>query len=192
MGLRQGARLSNQTGMALTYYIDGYNIIHHCPQLRPLAHRDFEAARDALVDRVSRYCAVTGETASVVFDGRGRVTDLAAPLHASPGVDVIYSPAHQSADAYIERCVYESGDRLQIVVVSGDRGIRDLCRGLGTLTMTPRNFLGAVTDRLARELETRSFRQSHHNIRRLEDRLDHASHSHLHRLKRKFDPHDKT
>jgi len=121
--------------MPILYYIDGYNVIHHCDRLRALARVDFEAARDALVDRVTRYCCDAGQAARIVFDGRGRSSDRAAPVLSSPCIEVLYSSEQQTADALIERMVYETGKRTELVVVTSDRGIRDLCGGLGALTM---------------------------------------------------------
>lgn len=158
--------------MSATYYIDGYNVIHQCPKLQPLTQTDFEAARDALVDRISRYCGITGEPAKVIFDGRGRRAEPHAPYRGAPGLEVIYSPGHLTADAIIERHVYSSGARREIVVVTGDRGIRDLCRGLGSLVMTPVHFLGMVDEILNRSNAQLRNNYERFSTNRLEDRLD--------------------
>ena len=119
-----GARRWRPFSMAFLYYIDGYNVIHFCSQLRPLAEENFEAARDALVERVARFCAASGEVAKIVFDGRGHQAEPAPPFRGSPGMEVIYSPKSQSADAFIEREAYVAPRRGDVVVVTGDRGIR--------------------------------------------------------------------
>jgi predicted RNA-binding protein with PIN domain len=167
----------------LVYYIDGYNVIHFCSQLKPLAMENFEAARDALVERVARFCAVTGETAKIVFDGRGRQADPTLPLCGTPGLEVIYSPRSQSADAYIEREAYMTSRRGDMVVVSGDSGIRTLCRGLGTLTMEPDNFLGTIEERLESERLGRDATQTGYTRHTVEDRLDEASRDRLRELR---------
>ena len=43
---------------------------------------------------------------------------------------------------YLDRQDYSS----EIIVVSGDRGIRDLCQTLGALIMGPDNFLATVRE----------------------------------------------
>lgn len=173
--------------MPVTYYIDGYNVVHHCSRLRALIQDNFEVGRDALVDRVSRYCATTGESATIVFDGRGRTPEPMAPFRGSPGLEVIYSPAHQSADALIERAVYDAKDRRNIIVVSGDQGIRDLCRGLGALVMSPDNFLVTVDERLERDRAGLRAQQNTHTSSSIEDRLDPSARDRLHALKKQLE-----
>src|SRR5690606_369734 len=103
--------------MATLYYIDGYNVVHHAPTLVDLARHDLERARETLVDCVAHFCSLTGERARVVFDGVGsRPQPTRRPT--APGVEVIYAPAHKSADAYIERAVYKTADRREIIVVT--------------------------------------------------------------------------
>ena len=144
---------------------------------------NFEAARDALVERVARFCAVTGERAKIIFDGRGRQADPDLPVRGGPGLEVISSPKSQSADALIEREAYVAGRRGDMVVVSGDSGIRALCRGLGTLTMEPDNFLKTIEERLENERLGREATQTGYTRQTVEDRLDEASRERLRRLR---------
>ena len=102
--------------MSWTYLVDGYNVIHHCSILQPLAHRDFEAARDALVEKVARFCAGTGCRTTIVFDGRERQAEKAVSFEGAPTLKVVYSSRGRSADAVIERSVYAASDRRSIVV----------------------------------------------------------------------------
>ena len=125
------------------YYIDGYNVIHHCPRLRRLVKKDFETAREALIESVSRFCSVSGEKAVLIFDGRGVQSAAASCPHGS-GLEVMYSPGHLSADTVIERMVYGirgGGMKRDIIVVTADSGIRELCRAMGALVMNAVNFL---------------------------------------------------
>ncbi len=169
--------------MPLTYYIDGYNVIHQSRSIRPLLKADFETARDALVERVARFCSVTGERAQIVFDGRGRRAEPALPFHRAPGLEVVYSPGHQTADALIERSVYNTVDRRHLVVVSGDSGIRNLCRGLGALVMSPASFLATVRETVG---NSRASLERDHRANprlRVEDRLSAENLRQLRRLK---------
>lgn len=161
--------------MALTYLIDGYNVLHHCPSLRRIVAHDFETARETLVDRVARFCAASGEKALVVFDGRGRRGKKVQPRTGQSGVFVIYSPGNKSADAFIEREVYGARDRRSVVVVSADRGILDLCQGLGTLIMRPDGFLATLAEHLTRERASLASHRNHHSRSTLGDRLDTVS-----------------
>jgi len=172
--------------MSSIYLIDAYNVIHHCPQLKPLARRDFEAARDALVDRVSRFCGTTSEPAKVIFDGRGRKAELHLPYRGAPGLEVIFSPGHLNADAVIEREVYAAKHRREMVVVTADRGIRDLCRGLGSLVMAPDHFLNMVDDVLARSSSHLRTHYEKFSTNLLEDRLPDHARERLSKLKKRL------
>ncbi|MDQ1255813.1 MAG: uncharacterized protein QG656_407 [Candidatus Hydrogenedentes bacterium] len=167
----------------MQYLIDGYNVIHHSAILKPLLDTHFEAARDALVDKVAQFCSVSGHRARIVFDGRGQKGASGMDLPGAPGLDVFFSADGQSADAVIERLVYASSSRRDTIVVTSDRGIRGLCMGLGAFTMEPDNFL---VD--AREVQSRLFEHLDRSRRedppqRVQDRLDDATLEHLRQLR---------
>ena len=174
--------------MPYLYYIDGYNVIHHCPELQALAQADYEAARNRLLELAVQFRGATGARMSIVFDGRGDRPQTDASSAATAGVEILYSPGHQSADTVIERAVYAAEDRRRIVVVSGDRGLRELCRALGTLVMAPGHFLTEV-QAAERELRTTAERlgQPGQAIGLMEDRLDAEALRRLLRLRKKLD-----
>jgi predicted RNA-binding protein with PIN domain len=174
--------------VARVYYIDGYNVLHHCASLQHLVSHDFESARDAFAEMVARYCNDSGHRAVIVFDGRRHRTDPMPAELTLPGVDIQYSPPHLSADSVIERMVYNSGrNRLDIVVVTGDNGIRDLCRAMGSLVMSPKNFMAEV----GVSVETsRSHIRHQHQVRKrlvIEDRLHPESLERLRRIREALD-----
>ncbi|HQH67997.1 MAG TPA: NYN domain-containing protein [Candidatus Hydrogenedentes bacterium] len=174
--------------MANLFYIDGYHVIHHCRRLKALARADFEAARETLIDRVARYCSDAGQAARIIFDGCGRRPDLISPFLSTPRLEVIYSPAHQTADALIEREVYEAGNRSAIVVVTSDRGIRDLCGGLGALTMHPDHFLKTIEESL--QQARTSLQAAQHRPQRatrMEDHLDEETRASLENLRQRLE-----
>jgi predicted RNA-binding protein with PIN domain len=104
-----------------------------------------------------------------------------------PGLEVVYSPGHLTADALIEREVYNAETRRHLVVVSGDRSLRDLCRGLGALVMNPDNFLVTVRESVGQARQ--SLQQSHqaHRPLRIEDRLSDETLRYLRNLKDKLE-----
>jgi predicted RNA-binding protein with PIN domain len=159
--------------MPMHYYIDGYNVLHKSDLLRPLARTDFEAAREALIDKVAVFCGTTDNRVSIVFDGRGKTRGEVMPHGRGVGrLEVIYTHGELSADAFIEREVYKAAVRREVVAVSSDRGIRGLCQGLGAMVMDGNNFLQTVRSARAeidRNLEQR--RKEHHTLARIEDRL---------------------
>ncbi|HPO11847.1 MAG TPA: NYN domain-containing protein [Candidatus Hydrogenedentes bacterium] len=169
------------------YYIDGYNVLHSSSLLRPLAIKDFEAARDALVDKVAAFCVATGKQAVIVFDGRGKHQPERAPTapHVK-GLEILYSPHHLSADAVIERMIYKTHNRLDTVVVSSDQGMRDLCRNMGALTMAADNFLQEVRETRNDTARTLSSLDKKADPPRIEDRLDDSTMARLSALKEKL------
>lgn len=135
--------------MSEIYFIDGYNLLHTDPGWSSLADRDLEAARETVVEAVSRWTIHRGCRACVFFDGQGRQHERVAPEAGRPNVDVVFTSNRLSADALIERGVYTAERRHAVIVVTADRGIRDFCLGLGALTMTPEHFLSALGTAIA-------------------------------------------
>lgn len=169
--------------MSLHYFVDAYNLMYQCPHLSAAARHNLESARDDLIDRVARFCAASGNRAVIVFDGRGRDVDRETVIG---GVEVIYAPHHLSADSIIERRVYESNQRSHTVIVSADRGIRDLCGGMGALTMRPAAFLAEMRDRVTRErVHLREAAEKSQRVN-LEDRLPAESLERLHAIRRRL------
>jgi len=126
--------------MSLQYYIDGYNVIHQFTAFQELARHDLEAARGALIEELMSFCSASDARVSVVFDGQGDAQKPAG-VPGVPRLTIAFSPGKLSADTYIESAVYVAKDRRSIVVVSGDRGIRDLCMGIGASTLRPEYFM---------------------------------------------------
>lgn len=157
--------------MARLYYVDGYNILHASSALRPVARRDFERAREMLIDKIALLCINTGKRVVVVFDGRGHRSEQVPHGRDAAGLEVVYASGNQTADAYIERQVYLFPDKFDVVVVSNDRGMRDLCRGMGALVMEADNFLAETRE--SREFVDTAIQDSRRpSPTRLEDHLD--------------------
>ncbi len=173
--------------MPTLYYIDGYNVLYSSSLLRPLAIKDFEVARDALIEKVAAFCVATGKQAVIVFDGRGKhQTERAATAPHVKGLEILYSPHHLSADAVIERLIYKTHNRLETVVVSSDHGMRDLCRNMGALTMEADNFLQEVRETKNDTARTLSALDKKTDPPRMEDRLDEGTMARLSALKEKL------
>jgi predicted RNA-binding protein with PIN domain len=176
--------------MAEHYLVDGYNVVHHSSVLRPLAHKNFEAAREAFVEKLVGFCLATRHRVTVIFDGR----DQYARIHDSqsargvPGLAIEYSPDHLSADAVIERMVYAAPKRIECIVVSNDNSLRNLCRGLGSLSMDADHFIKSVRQhqgQLREGLAMHSRNAAQPNL--LEDRLDASTMEGLKALRERLD-----
>lgn len=170
-----------------TYYVDGYNVLHTSSLLRPLVEQDFESARDAFIDKVAAFCVATGKRVVVVFDGRGRhQPEALIHNHRVAGLEILFSPSNLSADAVIERQIHQQSNRLEAVVVSNDRGLRELCRGMGALTMEADNFLATVREAAQETRATLDNVRRGSSIEHLEDRLDSGSMARLEDLKKRL------
>ncbi len=177
--------------MSEHYYIDGYNVLYKSRQLRPLAMQDFESAREALVDKVAPFCVATGKRVTIVFDGRGQSGQDSVGDNRGVGLlEVIYAPEGRTADAYIERRVYKTAKRLNVVVVSNDHGLRDLCQGMGSLVMESESFLQSVREVRSETMDafhdTRPNRATAHDDN-LEHRVDPAAREQLQALRDKLE-----
>ena len=171
------------------YYIDAYNILHKSPLLRPLAREDFESAREALVDKVAAFCAATGKLAVVVFDGQGRHhPEQVSHNRGVAGLQVLYSPTNLSADAVIERSVYQEKNRLEVVVVSNDRGLRELCAGMGALVMEAGHFIATMREARGDTSATAANTRLGEPLQHLEDRLDSETRGRLEALRETLKP----
>jgi len=172
--------------MANTFYIDGYNVIYRSKLLRPIAEQDFERAREELIDRVAEMCTSLNRHAVIVFDGRGKhLPERVAHHRHVPGLEVLFAPSNTTADAVIERFVYKAANRIDLVVVSGDRGLRDLCRNMGALVIDADNFLQTSSE-IEREVRGAIERTRVNTPAFLGDTLDAKSVAALEALKRKF------
>ena len=177
--------------MAEHYFIDGYNVLHRSTSLKQRADEDLESAREALVDRVAQYCASSGARATIVFDGQGPRQERVSNVRGAAGLDLIYAAATKSADAIIERAIYQLPHRREAIVVSGDRGITDLCIGLGALAMTPDAFLRTITDETLRIRAKVERDRPDTQIARVEDGLDASARERLETLRRRLEREDR-
>lgn len=173
--------------MAEHYFIDGYNVLHRSTRLRRRANEDLESARDVLIDLVAQYCASTGTRATIVFDGQGPREEHVEHAHGVDGLDIIYAAASKSADAIIERAIYRYPARRSAIAVSGDRGITDLCIGLGALAMTPDAFLTTIADETTRIRSKVERDRPDTRMARMEDSLDDAARKRLEELRRRLE-----
>ena len=176
--------------MTQTYYIDGYNVLHKLAEIDPLHAHNLESARDTLIEHVAAFCSTTGDHAIIVFDGQGRAID--AESHPVPGLTVLYSPERSSADAVIEKAVSETTDRKTLVVVTGDHGVADLCRGMGALVIAPETFFSSLSDASQRTSARVEASQRGGRLGNLEEGLDDATRTRLATLRKKLDDSSKS
>ena len=135
--------------------VDGYSLLHHWPELAEGAKRHSEAARDALVEILTRYSDASGTPVTVFFDGnsprRGK------PAATNPGtVEVLFSHQGQTADDLIERAAHLYQSYGEVLVVTDDRAEGRVADGFGAHVVGSAifiNMMGEALENLAEKLK---------------------------------------
>ncbi len=132
------------------YIVDGYNVIFAWEDLRALAERELEDARERLMRLLVNYAAYTRSEVILVFDGY-RVPQNRGEKLDYHGIRVVYTEENETGDAYIERLVHEIGKNEQVRVVTSDGLIRLAAVRSGVLRLSAGDFEEEVS-RVSREL----------------------------------------
>lgn len=124
--------------------VDGYNVLRSGSRYRPIDDPDytddaFNKARETLINDVVNY-AGRDWRAIIVFDG-GRNAFSEGAVETVGGVQIMFSPAGQSADKVIEKLAYDAGKRgVETMVVTSDAAIQDTVFGGGVDRMSAEGF----------------------------------------------------
>lgn len=124
--------------------IDGYNLIYSWDTLKEISEFSLEKARETLMDILSNYVAFTKTELTLVFDAY-LVKDGVGADFVKDGYRVVYTKEDQTADAFIEKMMYELGPNYNIKVVTGDRLVQYSAVHSGILRMTAKEFEDEVT-----------------------------------------------
>lgn len=117
----------------LTILVDGYNVIHKLPGLRPEDGVPGHVARERLIERLRARYGGRPDTVVVVFDGDG-VTETAHSIRGVRG-RAVYSRRGQSADDVIRRlCAEYAG--LNVCVCTDDIEVRETTAESATAAST--------------------------------------------------------
>ena len=96
------------------------------------------------MDLLSTYVAYTKTELLLVFDAY-LVKDGEGTEFIHDGYKVVYTKANQTADAYIERIMYELGPDYSIRVVTNDRLLQFSAVHSGISRVTAKEFLDELT-----------------------------------------------
>jgi predicted RNA-binding protein with PIN domain len=134
--------------------IDGYNLIHHWPELRKvLAEEGGEVARGRLAALVRVLHDVEQVRVSLVFDGRGSELTIERPSQQLT-FSFLFSPAGLPADDVIEQLVAQAKVPADVLVATADQREMETIRALGAEGLSPES-LQAWIDRVGREQTAR-------------------------------------
>ena len=134
--------------------VDGYNMIFAWEELKTLAETDIDDARDKLITRLVNYKNMSGKEVVAVFDaynvkgGEGSSEDIG-------GLRVVFTKGGETADAYIERLVHETGKSFNVKIASSDGMIQLAALRMGVLRMSAaelRTEVEAAEEKMAETL----------------------------------------
>jgi predicted RNA-binding protein with PIN domain len=119
--------------MALTFLIDGYNLLYALPDLPP---GTWEAKRVHLIELLKQRRPQGNNALTIVFDSHQGMGDR----YQAAGFTVLFT-AGETADERIAAIVREAANPRILVVVSNDRGIRNQIKGTGARFISCAEFM---------------------------------------------------
>ena len=117
------------------WLVDGYNLLHAYPSGKSSHTRK---NREAFLAELAAFASAEGRVMLVVLDGQGDPAEL--DIHRTELFRVVYSQK-VSADACIERILYERRTEARFTVVTNDRAISNIARGAGAAVLSAASFL---------------------------------------------------
>ena len=123
------------------WLIDGYNLLRSSSHSAKNAGKPL--SRESLFSEIASFAAVSRRRIVIVLDGAGNDAEFNA---FSTKEFLIRYSQEVSADAYIERRLAESPSKERCVVVSDDRAIVLMVRGMGARAMHTEEFVKALTE----------------------------------------------
>ncbi|GAA0470007.1 NYN domain-containing protein [Alkalibacillus silvisoli] len=120
--------------------VDGYNMIGDWPELQRLSEKDFEAARNRLVEMLAEYQAYVGHRVIVVFDAY-TVRDVERNYNHLK-VEVIFTKEKETADEKIEKLVKQIMNvKTKVYVATSDYAEQWTIFSRGALRKSARELL---------------------------------------------------
>jgi predicted RNA-binding protein with PIN domain len=114
--------------MSIHIIIDGYNFIRQSMSPLLLKTRDLQQEREFLISLLAAWKRRRAHAVTVVFDGGRAPSDLARK-DMLQGIEIIFSPAGQTADTVIKQLA--AREKEKALVVSSDREIADFVSAQG-------------------------------------------------------------
>lgn len=140
---RFGIRLNRLVNTVQQIIVDGYNVIYADDSLRPVALKDLERSRRLFLQRIERYVRNRRVQITVVFDGRGGLTDSEVIV---PGkLQALFSARGVTADDIIVGTLERSGSAKSYIVATSDRAVQKAARSLGSALLGAKAFLERIS-----------------------------------------------
>src|SRR5437773_272475 len=123
--------------------VDGYSLLHSCPEIASGRRRHSAAAREELIHLLTQYGDTIGTPITVFFDGAGAPAGTPKAM-SSPHMEILYSKSGQTADDMIERAAHRLSAYGEVLVVTDDIAERNTVVSLGAMTSSCAGFLSNI------------------------------------------------
>ncbi len=153
--------------MAKLFLIDGYNLLY---ALRSISPQKNPSSREELFTKLSGFASLKQSQIIVVIDGSGDNMEMEA--YKTSFFNVVLSQK-KTADAFIEKYLYDFRAQHSFVVVTADRAITHIARGSGAMVLSPSQFWETVCemDTQKKDILWEEKKKSHGFNRPFEDKL---------------------
>lgn len=131
--------IRSQTVKPTCIVVDGYNQIFSWDSLRELARKDYDAARDRLIQVLVDYQAFHNYRMILVFDAY-RVPGSQPHDQTLENTTIVYTRHGQTADSYIEKIVGDLQKEYNVIVASSDGLIQNSILAQGARRMSSREL----------------------------------------------------
>jgi predicted RNA-binding protein with PIN domain len=132
--------------------VDGYSLLHAWPELAAGKPRHSAAARDELIQILTRYQDAVGTPITIFFDGAGAPPHVPKDESLHP-VEVLFSKAGQTADDLIERAAHRFQPYGEVLAVTDDAAERDTVIALGGSAASCLHFITDIENALAEQAD---------------------------------------
>ncbi len=147
-----GPGLSRQEEYLL---VDGYNIIFAWDELKTIAQKSMDTARQILMDILSNYQGYRGNHVILVFDAY-KVPGNLGSVSRYHNIHVVYTKEAETADSYIEKTTYSIARHHKVQVATSDNLEQVIILGHGALRISAaelRAQVGQVKQQIDQILE---------------------------------------
>lgn len=138
-GKSEPRKIKEQAVMPEYLLIDGYNIIFAWNELKELAKRNIDAARDALIEIMQNYQGYRKCRLILVFDAY-KIKGGERRIEQYDNISVVFTKERETADAYIEKTSYELKGRYRVRVATSDRLEQIIITGNGAFKISAEEF----------------------------------------------------
>lgn len=117
------------------WIVDGYNVLYSLASVKPLT---LLTAREKLLQNLANFAGIRNQrTVLLVLDGVGNNEEFSS--YVTDAFKIVYSQ-HMTADSYIEKYLYDHKNQKIMSVVTKDRAVANMGRGLGARVFSPDEF----------------------------------------------------